>query len=381
MQEAVVGAGHMDEENMHNQESPRNGRVAVVGGGPAGLSAALAASSAGAPCVLFERGRIGEEIRCAEGVFDPAGLVPLPKSVIRTRVRRVALRVGAETFVFSISRRARFFVIDRAEWQSGEGAKARAAGVEIREREAADPAALLKDFQWVVDARGRSAFSLGGEPWPQPSAFGLQWTLEGDFTPWKDSLEVEVAGPPPGYFWIFPKGEREANVGFGWLEAGEPRADAWGELEGFIRRRGLSGCRKTARAGGFMPASNRAPRSECGVFRVGDAGGFGSPLHGGGIDAAWFTGRLAVETALRGEGGDRFFSRLNAELGALRGVEKRVLERWRESGPAVLSRAARTLARAAPFLRVSTRLLFVPGVRAAVWAAFSGRPPSGYYGP
>lgn len=68
---------------------------------------------------------------------------------------------------------------------------------------------------------------------------------------------------------------------------------------------------------------------------------------------------------------------MHAELGALRGVEKRVLERWRESGPDVLSRAAR----AAPFLRVSTGLLFVPGVWAAVWAAFSGRPPSGYYCP
>ncbi|HOX50021.1 MAG TPA: FAD-binding protein [Fibrobacteria bacterium] len=68
-------------------------RIAVVGGGPAGLSAALTAARLGLPCVLFEKGEIGGNIQCAEGIYDPAGVLTMEKAFIRTRIRHARLHV------------------------------------------------------------------------------------------------------------------------------------------------------------------------------------------------------------------------------------------------------------------------------------------------
>lgn len=55
-----------------------NQRIAIIGAGPAGLAAAAEALRLGMKAALFERGRVGEGIRCAEGFFDPLRLLAPP---------------------------------------------------------------------------------------------------------------------------------------------------------------------------------------------------------------------------------------------------------------------------------------------------------------
>ncbi len=353
--------------------------VAVVGGGPAGLSAALAAAKADLPCVLFEKGRIGQGIRCAEGIFDPSGVLPMDRAFIRTRIKAATLRVRGLEATFRIGSRNRFFVIDRSEWQTALGKSARELGVEVREGAAARPEELTGDFAAVVDARGTAAYMGEWSALPQPPGFAVQWTLAGDFRRWRDTILVDIHEPRPGYFWIFPKGAAQANVGFGWysLPAG---AAPWDELEEYLRRYGLDGYERIKKIGGFLAGTFPPRYFQDGIYRVGDAGGFASALHGGGIDAAWLTGRLAVESHLRGDPA-HLVRETNRKLGFLRHVEQRVLDKWLAEGTPALERAGRLLQENGPMLRASVRFVTSGVIGAAVRRVFSRSLPTDFYRP
>lgn len=55
-------------------------KLLVIGGGPAGLCAAAEAAGRGLDVTLFEKGRIGENIKCAEGFFDTMKLLGEPSA-------------------------------------------------------------------------------------------------------------------------------------------------------------------------------------------------------------------------------------------------------------------------------------------------------------
>jgi|GEM_PF-945762 len=353
-------------------------RLAIAGGAPAGLSAAMSAARAGLPCVLFEKGRIGQGIQCAEGIFDPAGLIPLDREVIRTRIRRAVLRVRGQEFSFGLGARNRFYVIDRSAWQEALGRRVRAAGVEVREQSPVRPEALLADFDAVIDARGAFAYYDHWEELPRRPGFGVQWTLAGDFSRWRDAIDVEIFAEQPAYFWIFPKGTTAAHVGFGCLD--KPASAYWDILEGYLRRQGIDGCERVRKIGGFLVGVAPVDAIEGRLIRVGDAGGFASALHGGGIDAAWLTGRLAVESIARQDPA-HFYRELNRKLGFLRQVEQKVFDKWQAEGAVALAKAGRLLAENGPLLRASVRFVTSGILGAAVRRVFQQAVPREFYFP
>ena len=107
---------------------------------------------------------------------------------------------------------------------------------------------------------------------------------------------------PGGYAWVFPKGERSANVGLGvlGLRAGGRSAVQW--LDAYVAAH-FSTCRVMHRTvGGVIVAPTiRATVAE-GLLLCGDAAHMINPLSGGGIVNAMKAGRLAarvVADALR----------------------------------------------------------------------------------
>ena len=132
-----------------------NQRIAIIGAGPAGLAAAAEALRLGMKAALFERGRVGEGIRCAEGFFDPLRLLAPPEAGIRFKVQSLYFRAKKE-YEFS-TQGLRLWIIDRAQWQQHRAKRLRQGGVEIREGEAISRQnypLLREEFDWVIDASG-----------------------------------------------------------------------------------------------------------------------------------------------------------------------------------------------------------------------------------
>ena len=101
-------------------------RIAIVGGGPAGLAAAIEAAGLGLRVDLFERNRVGDHIRCAEGLVDTMHKLEQPGTGVRFKVNEVLLQVEREYLVRC--KGIRLWMIDRAEWQRSLAEQARSAG-------------------------------------------------------------------------------------------------------------------------------------------------------------------------------------------------------------------------------------------------------------
>jgi digeranylgeranylglycerophospholipid reductase len=295
--------------------------VVVVGGGPAGLSAASEAAAAGLRVVVLERGHaIGEPVRTSGGSFiKPLRALGIPDDCWHP-VHTIRV-IGPTTEAAKHFRRARGCVLDvrrtyqwlaqravdngaeirlRAHVESVVRDGGRVAGVKVR-----DPfrGSYVLDARAVVDASGHTGFvarESGLRPGNDRSAVGMELELH---APGYDQDEAvfwlgdDVA--PGGYGWAFPVGNRRVRLGVGVVRpesAAEPRVLLDGLLDAF---RALttpgSPISPIEMHSGLMPvlSPKAATLVADGLVVVGDAAGQGSTLLGEGIRYAIVAGRLA----------------------------------------------------------------------------------------
>lgn len=305
--------------------------VLVIGGGPAGSSAARVAAEQGAGVLLVERrSDAGEPVQCGEWVPQLIRAhVVLPDEVIAVAVSRLHSRYWRG--------RSRDALI--GPW---EDEKMSAPGFMIRrgafDRHLLDAARSAGAEVWLgTTARGRSAdavtVSRGGEEIAVRA--GAVVGADGAHSPagrWIDVRNrhlLRAAGyeyPADergrlctdavvylhplfagGYGWFFPRGET-ANVGIGV----NPALAAPGRMvpllkrfvgmlagAGFIRGGPLRATGGLIPAGGMLPVVARG-----GILLAGDAAGLAHPITGAGIMNAVISGALAGEHAARYAGGD-----------------------------------------------------------------------------
>jgi digeranylgeranylglycerophospholipid reductase len=105
----------------------------------------------------------------------------------------------------------------------------------------------------------------------------------------------EVA--PAGYVWIFPKGEKTANVGIGigGDRGGKPGIRPKDYLDRFVKKHFPEGKTIELIAGGVSICRPLERTAADGLMVVGDAARVSDPLTGGGIYAALYTGKIAAE--------------------------------------------------------------------------------------
>lgn len=287
--------------------------VAIIGGGPAGLTAARRLAARGHDVVVFEEHpQIGFPVHCT-GVLGAAAFdefdIP-PDAILGTA--QVATFVAADGSSVSVdAERAQAVVVDRARFDQGLADASRAAGAELRTGARVRTIAIEPDGVRIgvegaapIDARAcvlacganyRFNRQLGlGVPRSFVQSAQLEQSLDGP-----EGVEVhlgrEVA--PAGFAWLVPferEGRRHTRLGL------------MCESRALVRFREFATRMRTrfgvATEGWPEPRLKILPlgpvRRTYGprVLAVGDAAGLVKPTTGGGIYYSLISGQIAADT-------------------------------------------------------------------------------------
>jgi digeranylgeranylglycerophospholipid reductase len=301
--------------------------VVVVGGGPAGSSAAMAAAKAGLKVLMVEkRAEIGAPKRCGEGLSKSAlermGLEFDACWACRTVLGASAYAPNGRKITVDY-KGPEGWVIERKVFDKWLAKKAVGAGAKVMAK--TDAVALIKKGgkvagltlesegkRWDVEAKVVIACDgveskLGREAGIDTTikladiASGIQFEMAGvDIDPDRIELYFGNAIAPAAYAWIFPKGEHEANVGIG-VRKPWAKKTALEYLKDFVES--MPGLRKGSiievNAGGVPVGGLMEDMVTDGLILAGDAAHQVNPIHGGGIGESFMAGRIAGQVTAK----------------------------------------------------------------------------------
>lgn len=301
--------------------------VLVIGGGPAGAVAAKTAAESGlSACLIEKRPAIGVPVRCAEGIGREAlaeFIDPHPR-FISAEMKGAAI-VAPDGFTMklasSMAGNKVGFILDRKVFDRELVWKAAEAGADVYVKTRATGPVM--DGSKVS---GANLESCGEKRTVKADVVIAADGVESKFSKWcgidttvpireimtsaqyiLTDIEIdphatvfylgnEVA--PEGYLWVFPKGERSANVGIGisGRKSGKGHR-AKDYLDRFVRKTFPGGKAIEFIVGGVSVCEPLPATAADGLLIAGDAARVVDPLTGGGIYNGMFTGRLAAEVA------------------------------------------------------------------------------------
>ena len=293
----------------------------VVGAGPAGSTAARLLARAGARVAKLDRARFPRDKPCGGGVTfraDTANDLDLaPVTEREIHGVRVSIEMGhrferrSDRVLARMTQRSRLdaFLAERAVCAGADFRD----GSAIREIELDETSVRARVNGDVYEGRvligadgtnGISAKLLGLDALSE-YAVAFEANVPADarmLDDWSRSIALDLGGIPGGYGWVFPKGDH-LNVGVGgWQEVGPTLRARLARLCAFY---GFDESRLFRERGYRLPLR----RDDASIVRgpamlAGDAACLVDPLSGEGIWAAFVSGRLAAEEALRYLAGD-----------------------------------------------------------------------------
>lgn len=300
--------------------------IAVIGGGPAGSTAAYFAASSGAKVLILEKKPVvGIPQLCAEGI-STSGLRDVFPDVHPNWISagiEGAILVSPSGRRLTVQHPKAGYILERRVFDRDLFAKAAQAGATTI------TSAQARSIVWKDDyIVGVEYEHLGTKRTVKCHAIIAADGIESHIARWifpKDRLsqkEIHVAAQvvmagvdvqpgypefhvgnniaPAGYAWVFPKGEGIANVGLGInpsVKSAEGKT-AWELLRTFINFRFGNEGRIIEIASGNVPTAKRLPKiAYRNVLFVGDAGRLTDPISGGGIATALLSGKIAGELA------------------------------------------------------------------------------------
>ena len=297
----------------------------IIGAGPAGSMAALAASQLGLDVMMVERDDvIGSPVRCAEGV-DHKGLsqffTPDPKWIAAEITSYYLVAPDGSFVEMNTGHDDRGYILERAIFdrmiaeQAGIHGASIMTGVEavgMSGFENGFRTVCLKNVKktWDVKARlviaadgveSRAARWAGLKTYASPHDMETcaQVMLAGiDIAPNAFYMYFSGDFAPGGYAWVFPKGNHIANVGVGISGSFTQQKSPTDYLDEFLARY-FPDAPIVSRTVGGVPCTGGTEKTVAdGVMVCGDAAHVANPLTGGGIINAMISGQFAGETSV-----------------------------------------------------------------------------------
>ena len=306
--------------------------VVVVGGGPAGSTAARECAARGMRVVILDRAEFPRDKPCGGGVTVRAGkLLPFDIGPVVERVTTDLQVTHRQAPVFTRgSDLDLVYMTRRREFDSLLLQKAIESGSELREGAAARgvergaTSVSVRAGTEIVRARalvaadganGQTARMAGVRP-----RLWRQVAIEGNISPagglppqWSKAFGLDVGEMPGGYGWIFPKGDH-LNIGVcGWKHAGSTIRERLSRLVSFYGygQNDLWGTR-----GHYITIRKPdSPLVDGNVLLVGDAAGLVDPMTDEGIYSAILSGQTAA---------DHLAAYVDGQVSDLRGYARRL---------------------------------------------------------
>jgi len=286
--------------------------VAIAGGGPAGLAAAIRAAQRGFQTVVFERSHAVPDKACGEGLM-PSGARELERLGIRIAQDRCApfrgIRYLQEDGTVLEARFGTDAGIGIRRTALGEALRARAlaSGVDLRHGTVTGATALPDCVELRTDAGAaearlliaadglhsplRRAAGLELPQGPAPVRYGVRRHFA--LPPWTDYVEVHWAEGVEAY--VTPVGPRSVNVAF--LRDGETKnsfEELLGRFPALRERIGEAGAESEVRGAGPLLQRVRARSGERLVL-IGDAAGYVDAITGQGLSLAFAASAVLME--------------------------------------------------------------------------------------
>jgi geranylgeranyl reductase family protein len=271
--------------------------VAIVGGGPAGSTAAYRLASAGASVLVLDKATFPRDKPCGGGVTGRA-LRHLPFSiepVVEDVVDRMECGLRYRNHVTRRARAPIAYMTQRKRLDHFLLQKAAAAGAEVREGETADAREL--DARIVIGADGCNGSTAKQLELADRVAHGV--ALEANYpyeARYAGAIVLEIAVIRGGYGWIFAKSDH-LNVGVGGNAEEAPKLRA--ELRRMCEAYGIDPDAARDTRGYRLPMRLPKTRLARGTTAViGDAAGLVDPFSGDGMYEAFLSAKLVTNAAL-----------------------------------------------------------------------------------
>lgn len=296
--------------------------IVVVGAGPAGSMAARYAATQGVSVLMLEKDRdVGYPVRCGEAV-SRAGIeefIPSDPKFIASYINKFSFIAPDDTEVvlgfddagYILERR--IFDYELAKSAAAEGAviltRAYVNGLIIEDD-------IVKGVKYEYngeqhEVRSKVVIAADGVESRVGRWAGLKTMV--DFRDMECCTQVTAAGidvdpntlffyfgeeyAPQGYFWVFPKGNKTANIGLGISGLAGRKRSAASYLNHFMEKFYPEAPVLTRIAGGVPSVVTLDKISAPGIILVGDAARQVNPLSGGGIASGMIGGSIGGRIA------------------------------------------------------------------------------------
>jgi len=311
----------------------------VIGGGPAGASAAYWLAKLGHEVTVVERKAFPREKTCGDGL-TPRAVHQLNEMGLGDQLAQFHRYNGLRATGMGRQLELEWpkhpvypqygYVVRRRELDTMVARNAVAAGATLLEGHDAlqpivdrgfvrgavvqpsigDPLEIRARYVVVADGAnsrfGRALGTFRTREWPYGTAIRTYWETPRHAEPWIESaLDVKDrnGNPMPGYGWIFPVGDGTVNIGVGLLSTfrefksvntthlldayAHQVAERW-EIDADHPE-----CKATS--GRIPMGGSVGPKAGPSYLVIGDAAGSVNPFNGEGIDYAYETARMAAQ--------------------------------------------------------------------------------------